>query len=162
MAHTARARKYGLTQKQVDFIEWLCTPPAIREPKTQVEYARSVHCHHKTLAAWKRDLDFKRAWDHRLTELQVDPENLEAVMAALFSKALKEDTKAISMWMDVYRQFRPPPEPEVEEVTVLSDLSDDDLQALIAGEVAAEREKRAVAQISSVSPLEGVLRGADA
>lgn len=149
-----RAQLYKLSEHQLDFIEWLCTPKAIREPKNQVQYGQQNHIHHKTLAKWKTDLDFKRAWDHRLTELQVDPENLEAVMDALLSKALKEDTKAISMWMDVYRQFRPAPEPEVEEVTVLSELSDDELDALVADSVAQERMRRQ-------TPLEDDLSGSD-
>ncbi len=133
-----------LTPKQKDFLEWLCTPPAQRVPSNQKEWGRANQVHHNTLSAWRKDPAFRQAWDQRLRELQVDPENIDVVMKALYAKAAAGSEKAIQMYLAVVEEFRPPKEVDPRELrTPLRELTDAELRALIAAHAEDELEARA-------------------
>lgn len=128
-------------------MEWLCTPPDLRVPGTQREWATANIVSPTTLTEWKKDTEFRRAWDMRLTELQIDPEKIDQVMSALFAKAVAGSEKAIQMYLQVVREFRPPPELEqADEGPGLGELSDDDLKAMIAEAASAELDARRTAE----------------
>lgn len=132
-----------LSPKQLDFVEWLVTPKGIREPSNQAEWAAQNHVHPTTLTKWRKELDFRKVWDERLTELQVDPENIDEVMTALVGKAKAGDTKAIGMYMDIVKQFRPAPEVDPASLRQpLTELTDEQLAAMVAEHAAAELADR--------------------
>lgn len=149
-----------LSPKQKLFLEWLVTPPDLRSPSTQREWCAQNHVATKTATHWRKDPEFRRAWDARLTELQIDPERIDQIMQALYAKASAGSEKAISMYLDVVREFRPPPEVDPRELRgELTDLSDEDLEAMIQAHVHDEIAARQAARDDAALGDDGASAG---
>ena len=128
-----------LTPKQALFLDWLTSPSHLRSPSTQAQWAVENGVGHRTAASWRSNPEFRKAWDRRLTELQIDPERVDEVMQAIHTRAATGDTKAAAMYLEVVDRFRPPAEPDPREMRVeLVDLSDAELESIVAGHAAAE------------------------
>jgi len=133
-----------LTPKQKAFLEWLCTPRELRDPPQQKAWAAANQVDPMVVTAWKKDIKFREHWDRRLTELQIDPERIDLVMEALYQRAVAGSEKAIQMYLQVVREFRPSRASieDSEGDVVLASLSDDELAAMIAEAADQERERR--------------------
>lgn len=142
-----------LTPKQRAFLDWLCTPEAIRQPRTQREWCKQNQVNEQTARRWKQDPEFARQWNLELRKLEVDPENIAAVVKAMRDKALMGDMKAAVEYLKIADRFFPDQE-EVDSSTErpLASLSDDELDALLADEIAAERAARVDPEDSGADP----------
>lgn len=73
--------------RKMRFIEWLTTPPSMRDPETEEEFAAVIDVHPKTLHNWKRDPEFKYVWHGKTDEVIGGDDRRQAVIDALFAAA---------------------------------------------------------------------------
>lgn len=140
-----RLKKHRLTDRQQEYIEWLCTPPELRVPRTNDAWFRERGMDASTGRDWKQSPYFVKAWNQRLRSLQVDPNNIDAVLTAMRERALAGDVRAQTEWLKIAREFYPTSmeeEADVQDETIATDLSDEELEALIAGTAQAALEAR--------------------
>jgi hypothetical protein len=120
-------KKFGVSQNQRDFIEWLATPEPSRVPATIKDWAAERGVHHQTPTHWKRDRWFRAAWDMRLQELNIDPDRIQRLVDAIYEKALKGDVPAQKLYLEYSKGFAPVQKVEVHRAP--SELSDEELAA---------------------------------
>lgn len=140
-----RARiRMALGKFQKSFIEWLCTPDAYRMPSTMREWSAENHIHERTLVKWKRDPDFQREWQKRLARARVTPDRINDIYDALYEKATKDGSvQAAKLYLEGNNRLNPPNELLDEKtVSAVADLSDEELEALIAQAAGAELARR--------------------
>lgn len=133
-------RKSGLTKEQDQFIEWLVTPDQMRIPKTQKEFAAEIHASTRVLAKWKQDSKFREAWDLKLHEMNINPENTQAVLDAMHRQALRGNVKAAELWLRVMDRYRP--SVEVHSYGSVEELTDEELEEELAGLMEAQLANR--------------------
>jgi len=121
------------------YLEWLVTPAANREPKTQAEFARMLGVDTTTLRRWEKKDWFKSEWDRRVSEIQGSPERTQKLLDALYLKALEGDNKAAQLYLQATNRLLPPQ--TVINTSKASDLSDEELDALIVS-IAEHQSKR--------------------
>lgn len=132
-----------LTPKQKLYLDWLVTPTDQRQPSTQSAFSKQHQVSENTLRAWKKDLGFQEHWNRRLAELQIDPERVDQVMGAIYTKAANGDMKAAAMYLEVVERYRPSSAEVLQEPRkALQELSDDELNELIAAHVQDELRAR--------------------
>lgn len=114
-----------LTEDQEKFIEWLVDPA---RKGSQNDCARTIGVNPSTLSKWKRDLSFRKAWDTRLAELNVQPDRIQKVIESLYENAIGSGPQSVKA-QELYLRFvdRFIPKEEVVTRRGASDLSDDEL-----------------------------------
>lgn len=130
-----------LDARQEQYLEWLVTPTSARVPKTQAEFARQLGVDTTTLRRWEKKDWFKTEWDRRVSEIQGSPERTQKLLDALYLKALEGDNKAAQLYLQATNRLLPPQ--TVINTSKASDLSDDELEALIVS-IAEHQSKRKV------------------
>ena len=129
-----------LDSRQTQYIEWLVTPSPDRVPRTQGEFAKHIGVDPTTLRRWEKKSAFKKEWDSRVNEIQGSPERTQKLLDALYGKALEGDNRAAQLYLQATNRLAPP------TVTVqgssASELSDSDLDKLLASMVSREQSKR--------------------
>ncbi len=106
------------------------------------DYAAHANVHYNTLQNWKKDEKFQRAWNERLRQLNVNPETIQEVVNALRDKAARGDVMAAKLFLAYAGEYN-----EKQEVTVTrssAELSDEELDALIAEELNKKKAERAL------------------
>ena len=133
-----------MSDKQMAFIEWLCTPEALRNPQRQKDWCTENHVTFGKPAEWRNDPDFKLVWSRRMTELQVTPDRLAEILDSLHDQGVKGNHQAAKLWISTVQAFMPKVNPveEAPSATALADLSDDELEALVRDAATAELERR--------------------
>lgn len=131
-----------LEAKQLEYLEWLVTPPSERMPRTQLDMARHLEVDPKTLRRWEKKPIFKKEWDKRVSEIQGSPERTQRLLDSLYSKALSGDNRAAQLYLQATNRLVPQSAP-VDSSKSLSDLSDDELDKIISAIAAKEASKRA-------------------
>jgi hypothetical protein len=128
-----------LDARQEQYLEWLVTPASERVPRTQAELARQLAVDPTTLRRWEKKDWFKREWDRRVTEIQGSPERTQRLLDSLYAKAIEGDNKAAQLYLQATNRLLPPQ--TVINTSKASDLSDDELDALIVS-IAEHQSKR--------------------
>lgn len=127
---------------QAEFIEWLVDPS--REG-TQEAWAEAHSLHPRTLSAWKKAPAFREAWDRRLAELNVNPDRIQRVVDALYENATdresRDQVKAANLYLQYVEKFTPKRQ-VVGDRRSLEDMSDEELEELIAAGAEAELHER--------------------
>jgi hypothetical protein len=130
-----------LSSKQEQYLDWLCTAPSERKPSSKKQYAVAAGVDVTTLRRWEKKQVFRDRWQSQVDELQGSPERTQRLLDTLYEKALDGDTKSAQLYLQATNRMAPP------TVTVTSkksaDLSDDELDALIAAVAERERDSRA-------------------
>jgi hypothetical protein len=130
-----------LSSKQEQYLEWLCTVPSERQPRTKKDFAELVSVDVKTLRRWEKKQVFRDRWQSHVDELQGSPERTQRLLDTLYDRALGGDVKSAQLYLQATNRMAPP------TVTVTSkksaDLSDDELDALIVAVAERERDSRA-------------------
>lgn len=130
-------------QKQLDFIEWLVTPKPLRKPRSQPAWAAEHGLAVGTVYKWRQDPDFKRAWDRRMRELDINPETVGEVLKSMHTKAVEgHDVQAAKLWLEVAGVYTKKTEVTVDDKRDLKDLSDQELDELLASEATDELQAR--------------------
>lgn len=130
--------EFVLKSTQEQYLDWLCTAPSERTPSTKVRFAETIGVNVKTLRRWEAKPTFRAEWEKRVDEIQGSPERTQRLLDSLYAKALDGDTKAASLYLQATNRMSPPTI-EVNSKQSSRDLSDAELDALIA--MTAEREK---------------------
>lgn len=127
-----------LTQQQQVYVEWLCTAPSERVPATKKAMAVELGVDITTLRRWEKKEIFRNVWKDTVDEVQGSPERTQRLLDTLYAKALDGDTKSAQLYLQATNRMAPPTV-TVQSNKKAAELSDAELDSLIAA--VAEREK---------------------
>lgn len=127
-----------LNERQLQYLNWLCTPPSERVPASKAKYAAEFKVSEVTLRRWEKLKVFRDAWQQRVDEVVGSPERTQKLLDTLYEAGLGGDVKSAQLYFQVTGKMAP------QQVTVNSkraatEVSDAELDELIA--MAAAREK---------------------
>ncbi len=123
--------------RKMRYIDWLTTPPPMRDPQTEEELALTIDVHTKTLYNWRHDPEFKAVWHQETDKVVGGDDRRQAVIDALFEAASDPDHPRCVSAAKEYREWlklmAPPDEPgTVTASKPLTLLSDEELKDLLA------------------------------
>jgi hypothetical protein len=131
-----------LTQTQTEYLDWLCTAPSERTPPSKNKMAEHLGVDVKTLRRWEKKANFRQQWKDKVDDIQGSPERTQAVLDMLFNKATQDnDVKSAQLYLQATNRMAPPTV-EVKSDRKLTELSNDELDALIASVASREKETR--------------------
>lgn len=129
------------------YLEWLLSPASERVPESKMAYAEAAGVHVKTLYLWEKNKDFRREWNRQVDIIQESPERRAQMLDLLFQDGMRGDKKSIELFFKLTNQIQPPTI-KVEHVDKkVTELSDEDLSALLAQEAGAELAARQMATV---------------
>ena len=128
------------------FLDWLCTPPANREPPTMKALAEKLTLSYETLNRWRRDTDFLEDWEQQYRKVVGSPEKAQAIVERLWETADDRTdprhVQAAKAYLEAIDAIRP----KQIDVTVTrghaKDLSDEQLYTILAERAAQELADR--------------------
>jgi hypothetical protein len=127
-----------LTPQQQQYLDWLCTPPSERTPPSKHKMAVHLGVNETTLRRWEKKEVFRNHWKAAVDEVQGSPERTARLLDTLYAKALDGDTKSAQLYLQATNRMAPPTV-TVQSNKKAAELSDEELDQLIAA--VAEREK---------------------
>jgi hypothetical protein len=130
-----------LTATQQKYLDWLCTAPSERQPATKVAMAKELGVDVKTLRRWEKKQVFLDEWRSKVDAIQGSPERTQNVLDTLYAKALDGDTKSAQLYLQATNRMAPPTV-EIKSTQRVSELSDSELDELIAAVAAREKQSR--------------------
>jgi hypothetical protein len=136
-----------LSSTQQQYVEWLCTAPSERQPATKKAMAVHLGVDITTLRRWEKKDVFRQSWKDSVDEVQGSPERTQRLLDTLYSKGLDGDVKSAQLYLQATNRMAPPTV-TVQSNKKAAELSDDELDALIAA--VAEREKSQRTQLRAV------------
>ena len=128
----------SLTAAQQQYLEWLCTAPSERMPSSKEKMAAHLGVNISTLRRWEKKDVFVEQWKASVDSIQGSPERTLRLLDTLYSKALEGDTKSAQLYLQATNRMAPPTV-TVQSNRKTAELSDEELDSLIAA--VAEREK---------------------
>ena len=128
----------SLTAAQQQYLEWLCTAPSERTPSSKEKMAAHLGVNISTLRRWEKKDVFVEQWKASVDSIQGSPERTLRLLDTLYSKALEGDTKSAQLYLQATHRMAPPTV-TVQSNRKTAELSDEELDSLIAA--VAEREK---------------------
>lgn len=127
------------------FLKWLCTAPKDREPKTQEALAQQIGMSREVLSRWKDDKEFLEAWEKLYLKTIGDPERKQKIMDTLYRTATDPDdpkhVQAAKQYFEIEGSVKPS-KMTVEVTRPAKELTDDELDAIIADKIGQEKEQR--------------------
>lgn len=127
------------------YLDWLCTPVKEREPKTFGALAEQLGVHRNSLIKWREDADFLKAWEKQYRRTVGNPERAQAIMDTLFKTATDPDdpkhVAAAKQYLEAIDAVKPQ-QVNVQVSGSAKDLSDEQLNTLLAERAAAEAVSR--------------------
>jgi hypothetical protein len=130
-----------LDSRQEAYISWLCTPPSERTPASKEKYAQSIGVNITTLRRWEKKDVFRKEWQSKVDDVQGSPERSQRLLDTLYEKALGGDIKAAQLYLQATNRMAPPTL-TVKSETNIGQLSDKELEDLIAAVATQEKESR--------------------
>ena len=130
-----------LPERELAYIDWLCTAPALREPSTKTGYAQMLGVADSTITRWEKKDLFKREWAKRVDDTVGSPERTKGLLDSLYERAMAGDVPAAKLYFTVTGKMTPAPM-TVNVQRGVGELSDAELDGLIAGGAASELEAR--------------------
>jgi hypothetical protein len=132
---------HTLDTRQEKYLNWLMTPPPFRIPPTKQEFADQNGLDSSTLRRWDKKPAFRAEWEKRVAELQGSPERTQRLLDSLYEAGLNGDNKAAQLYLQATNRLAPT-QINVQHTQTVSELSDAELDALIASEARVLREER--------------------
>ena len=126
-----------LDPRQEQYLNWLLTPAPARQPSSPQKYCDLHNIDPTTVRRWQKKPHFIKEWDKRVEELQGSPERTQRILDALYEKGLDGDVRAAKLYLEATHRLIPTK--AVEQKVTTSELSDEELDELIAK--VADREK---------------------
>lgn len=141
--------------RKLRLLEWLTTPKSERTPPTQELLAAELGISLRLLGVWKAKPDFREAWDREAKAIIGAPERAQEVLDTLYRAATDPNNKAQVAAAKLYLEATNSIRPQQVEVTVkkATELSDDELDALLAQGADAMRRERESAPDAEVIPF---------
>lgn len=130
-----------LTALQQRYVDWLCTAPQERVPATKKAMAVELGVDITTLRRWEKRPVFKQSWQKQVDEVQGSPERTQVLLDTLYAKAIGGDVKSAQLYLQATNRMAPPTV-EVRSEKRVAELSDSDLDELIAAMAKRERDAR--------------------
>lgn len=130
-----------LTADQQRYVDWLCTPPMERTPATKQEFAATIGVDPSTMRRWEKKDHFRSQWESQSKDSQGSPERTQGVLDTLHAKAMDGDVRAAQLWLQAMNKMAPA-QVEVKTDRAAAQLSDSELDQLIAVMAANEQEQR--------------------
>jgi hypothetical protein len=130
-----------LTSDQQRYMDWLCTAPSERVPSSKKQYAILASVDVTTLRRWEKKPAFRQEWQTRVDDLQGSPERTQALLDTLYNKALEGDTKSAQLYLQATNRMTPTTI-EVKSEKRSAELSDSELDELIAAMASREKQSR--------------------
>jgi hypothetical protein len=130
-----------LTPAQQEYLDWLCTAPSERQPMSKQKMAEHLSVDVKTLRRWEKKPVFRELWESRIQAIQGSPERTQRVLDTLYERALDGDTKSAQLYLQATNRMSPPTI-ELKSDKKAAELSDAELDELIAALAARERDSR--------------------
>ena len=127
------------------FLDWLCTPKQDREEKTFKGFAEQLGVERKTLQNWRDDKEFLEEWERRYLKTIGDPSRKQSIMDALYKTATDPDDPKHVTAAGKYFEIEGSMKPQKSVIEVrgsAKQLSDAELNELIASKAQAEKESR--------------------
>jgi len=128
------------------YLDWLCTPMKEREHKTKEALAGSLGLTRRTLTNWSDDKEFLEAFEKRYLKTIGDPGRKQEIMDVLYRTATDPDdpkhVQAAKQYFEIEGSIKPA-KMQVEVSRPAMDLTDDELDAILADKIASERSQRA-------------------
>lgn len=131
-----------LTPRQDAYLEWLCTAPSERVPSSKRKYADEFGTTTQTLRNWEKNQVFREQWRSRVDSVVGSPEDTFAMLENLRKRGMEGDMKAADLWLRATNRMVPQPI-KVETSKSTSELSDEELDQLIAARAQSELQARA-------------------
>ena len=131
--------------RKVRLMEWLTTAPSLRVPPSKAKLAIELGVDERTLRGWQKQPMFREDWEAQATEvLQNNTERTQAILNELYIAAThpgsKNQVQAARLYLEVTDAIKPKP---IEiKVTKPTELSDAELDALLAQGAEALRRER--------------------
>ena len=130
------------------YIEWLTTPPDMRNPPTEEALAAELDVYPKTLYNWRHDREFKQVWNDEADQVlggEEGQDKRQQVINKLHEVAMDDhhprQIAAAKEFLAATRDLRPEMgDDDLTAERALSMLDDDELEALIAKGAAAAIE----------------------
>jgi hypothetical protein len=130
-----------LDTRQEKYLHWLTLPAPLREPATKQAFADQNNLDSSTLRRWEKKPAFKAEWERRVSELQGSPERTQRLLDSLYEAGLNGDNKAAQLYLQATNRLAPT-QIKVEHTQTVSELSDAELDALIAQQAQIMRQER--------------------
>lgn len=130
-----------LDERQEKYLNWLLVPSGHRTPKTQDAYAKEENIDVTTLRRWQKKPHFKAEWQKRVEELQGSPERTQKLLDEIYQRALGGDNKAAQLYLQATNRLAPQ-QVNITHTQSLAEISDKDLEDLIASVASAEKSAR--------------------
>ena len=131
-----------LDPRQEEYINWLCTAPQERDPATKEAYAAAIGVAVTTLRRWEKKDIFRKAWQARVDDVQGSPERSQRLLDTLYDRAIGGDIKAAQLYLQATNRMAPPTM-TVKTERASAELTDKELDELIAVVAQRERDTRA-------------------
>jgi len=112
-----------------------------RVPNSKNRMAVELDVDVKTLRRWEKKAAFREQWQARVDDIQGSPERTQGVLDVLYAKAIEGDTKSAQLYLQATNRMAPPTI-EVRNDRKTSDLTDTELDELIAAMASREKESR--------------------
>lgn len=130
-----------LEAKHEKYLNWLVVPAPMRMPNSKEAYAKEEGVDVTTLRRWEKKPLFKQEWQRRVEELQGSPERTQKLLDTIYARALGGDNKAAHLYLQATNRLAPA-QVEIKHTQSLAEISDADLEELIAGAARTEQEAR--------------------
>jgi len=133
--------------RKQQFLDWLCTIRADRDPPTMTEFAAKIGSTNATLTAWKKDPEFLAEWEHRYRLTVGSPEKAQTVIQRLYETAEDRTDPRQVQAAKAFLEAIDAVKPRKIDVTVskaAKELTEDQLNELLAMHAARELEERDV------------------
>lgn len=127
------------------YLDWLCTPPAQRDPPTVKELGEKLSISERVLYRWRREADFIAEWEVQYRKVVGSPEKAQRILDKLFETAEDRTDPRQVQAAKAYLEAIEVIKPKKVEVTVnraAKDLSDEDLYAILAERAEQELRER--------------------
>ena len=130
-----------IDERQEKYLNWLVVPSPMRQPPTQEAYAKQEGVDSATLRRWQKKPYFKQEWQKRVEDLQGSPERTQKLMDTIYQRALGGDNKAAQLYLQATNKLAPQ-QVNITHTQPLNEISDKDLEELIASVAGAEQIAR--------------------
>jgi hypothetical protein len=127
------------------YLQWLCTAPADRDPKTKGLLAEELGLDRRSLNRWEDDPEFMREWEKTYLKTIGNPGRKQQIMDTLFKTATDGDDPKHVAAAKEYFAIEGSLRPQKVQVNVSrdpNDLTDEAIEGLIAAHAQSMKENR--------------------
>lgn len=119
-------------------IDWLVDPVSNSTTPTLQDWCSQNGVGYSTAAKWKKEPEFRAAWDAKIAEFNQDPSRIQSVIDALWDRAKGGDVQAGKEYREWVNRFQR----DAPTETAVSQLTDAELEEAYRDAVLEAAERR--------------------